>query len=126
MKWLVCVCFALVLISQEACADEALKIDERVWTTDVLLVREAPGTISSQTDSMIKGTVGTVIEGPIYEEGYNWWKIKYDTGTVGWSAENWLQKAPAEPQHSDSFAAWGEEAINWSNSRLGQAKWYGL
>jgi hypothetical protein len=57
-------------------------------------VRSKPSTDRS---SKIRGTqatgaLGTVIDGPSVASGYTWWKINYNSGADGWSAENYLQK----------------------------------
>jgi hypothetical protein len=35
---------------------------------------------------------GSVIDGPVSRSGYVWWKINFDSGPDGWSAEPWLKK----------------------------------
>jgi uncharacterized protein YgiM (DUF1202 family) len=36
------------------------------------------------------GTNGTVLEESVYADGYEWFKVEYEDGTVGWSAANWF------------------------------------
>jgi GH25 family lysozyme M1 (1,4-beta-N-acetylmuramidase) len=44
------------------------------------------------------GTLGTILQGPIYGASYQRWQIRYADGTVGWSAEDFLtQVADAVP-----------------------------
>lgn len=38
------------------------------------------------------GAIGTILEGPVYCDGYNRWRIRWSDGLVGWSAENWLRR----------------------------------
>ena len=121
---LVFVCIMLALMAQGAYAEEAFSAGDRVQTTDILHVRGAPGTSSPEIDTMIKGAVGTVVEGPVSKEGYNWWNICYDLGTTGWSAENWLEKALTEPQPPSDFALWSENAIKWSEEHNGKRYWW--
>ncbi len=121
---LVFVCIMLALMAQGAYAEEAFSAGDRVQTTDILHVRGAPGTSSPEIDTMIKGAVGTVVEGPVSKEGYNWWNICYDLGTTGWSAENWLEKALTEPQQPSDFALWSENAIKWGEERNGRKDWW--
>ncbi len=74
---------------------------------------------------MIKGSVGTVVDGqPVLKEEYNWWNISYDSGTTGWSADNWLEKVPAEPQQPADFATWSEDAIKWGENHMGSEAWW--
>ncbi len=45
-----------------------------------------------------EGTVGTIVSGPVFAEGYNRWRIRYQGDTVDrWSAEDFLQPAPPPP-----------------------------
>jgi hypothetical protein len=110
----------LTLMAQGACADGAFSDGDRVWTTDILHMRDALGTALSGIGSMIKGSIGTVVDGPVFEGEYNWWNISYDAGTTGWSAENWLQKSQTEPQQPTDFAIWSENAIRWGETTLVQ------
>ncbi len=63
-----------------------------------LRVRVAPGTsepdVSSEyyPGSMPVGSLGTVVDGPEEADGYVWWRIDYDRGVVGWSAQDWLER----------------------------------
>ena len=75
-----------------------ISIDSRVQTTSMLRVRSAAGVNASWVNNVTGGTLGTVVNGPMYADGYTWWHVTYDNGTSGWSAGNWLAK------HS-SFAA---------------------
>jgi len=59
---------------------------------DVLNVRSTPnGTILSPAQT--RGIQGRVIAGPQNLGGYNWWQIDFDSGSDGWSAEDFLVKA---------------------------------
>jgi hypothetical protein len=45
-----------------------------------------------------EGTVGTIVSGPVFAEGYNRWEIRWKGETATrWSAEDWLVAAPAPP-----------------------------
>lgn len=124
MNWLAFICMVLILMAQEACAEGAFSDGDRVRTMGILHVRDAPGTSSSEIGSMIKGSVGTVIDGPVFTEEYNWWNISYDAGTTGWSAENWLQKDQAESQQPTDFTIWSENAIKWGENHTGSKDWW--
>ena len=64
-----------------------------VRVTTGLNVRTEPGTSGSKITTMAAGSTGTVLDGPVSAEGYVWWRISYDDGTTGWSADNWLESA---------------------------------
>lgn len=53
-------------------------------------VNPVPGIDSS--NSHMGGGTGLIVDGPQYASGLWWWKVDYDTGLDGWSAEYVLQK----------------------------------
>ncbi len=59
-----------------------------------LNVRQAPGTTAAVVTRVGDGHVFTVLEGPQAADGYQWWKVQDDQGTVGWVAANWLEPIP--------------------------------
>ncbi len=66
--------------------------DRTQVTASLTNVRSTPGgTIIGEQS---RGSLGTVIEGPVTVADYIWWKINYDIGVDGWSAGNLLGKAP--------------------------------
>jgi hypothetical protein len=64
---------------------------QEVVTTDALKVRENPGLSSPEIKTQPKGTSGKILEGPVCADNYVWWKVKYQDGTTGWSAQDWLE-----------------------------------
>lgn len=105
-----------------------LKVRDLVRATDNLNVRTGPGLSFSLADTMLRGNKGVVLAGPIGADGYNWWKISYDIGVTGWSADEWLELAPSRPQPPSDFTSWVDEAVNWAAQRMGNDSWagYGL
>jgi len=129
MKRLLFAFIMLALLAQGACAEGKFNVGDSVWTkADTSLnVRKESGTSSPVIDTLIKGTVGTVVEGPVTKDGYVWWNISYDVGTIGWSAEDWLELAPsAGPQPPTDFSTWAEETISWAEERKDRRDWDGL
>lgn len=64
-----------------------------------LSLREAPGTGSTLIARLKAGTEVTVLEGPVQEGGYAWWKVQTADGQTGWAAEGdetmrWLVPLP--------------------------------
>jgi len=106
------------------------KLGERIWTTTDVKVRADPGLTSAQINSMadgnsmIKGNAGTVLDGPISKDGYTWWKVNYDIGVTGWSAENYLELVPNGPQQPSNFAQWSEDAIEWGENNINSRDWW--
>jgi len=80
--------------SQIACPAEGkpkFTQGQEVITTDALKVRENPGLGAKEIKVQPKGTSGKILEGPVCADNYIWWKVEYQDGTIGWSAENWLE-----------------------------------
>lgn len=104
-----------------------------IWSKADIKVRSSPGLDSVQINSLvegnslIKGCKGKIIDGPTEMDGYNWWKIDYDLGITGWSAENYIELAPDGPEAPDNFSQWSENAIEWATSadRIGSRSWNG-
>lgn len=74
---------------------------QEVITTDVLKVRVNPGLASQEIKIQPEGTSGKILEGPVCADDYTWWKVEYEDGTIGWSAEDWLEAR--EPQFRRSY-----------------------
>lgn len=71
-------------------------------TTVDLSVRDGPGTGYTRVDVAPTGTTGTVVDGPVDNDGYTWYKIEYDDGIAdGWSAlgDSWLVQARFNMDH---------------------------
>src|SRR6185437_14487024 len=46
------------------------------------------------------GTIGKVLQGPVYGNGYQRWLIQYSNGVTGWSAEGFLNTVtPGAPSN---------------------------
>lgn len=67
-------------------------VGDRVQTTAMLKVRSGPGTSYSWVNNVTALTGGKIVNDSHYSDGYNWWLVKYDNGTQGWSAQSWLRK----------------------------------
>jgi len=52
-----------------------------------LTVRAGPGRSSSEITRLEPGAYVTVVDGPAYADGWSWWKVRTDSGKVGWVAE---------------------------------------
>jgi len=52
-----------------------------------LVLHAQPQQHSSEATRLESGTLFTVIDGPVCANGWSWWKIHTDSGTVGWVAE---------------------------------------
>jgi predicted MPP superfamily phosphohydrolase len=64
---------------------------QEVITTDDLRVRSEPILNSQIIKTEPRNTSGKILEGPVCADNYVWWKVKYQDGTIGWSAQDWLE-----------------------------------
>lgn len=64
---------------------------ERVATIDNLNVRNAPGLSATVLGVQPPGTLGTVIGGPVFADGFRWWRVDFDTGVDGWVVQDFLE-----------------------------------
>jgi chitodextrinase len=72
---------------------KTFKAGDRVQTTGQVSVRSAPSQSGSVVGFQVKGTVGTVVAGPVYWNSQWWWRIDFVNGTDGWAPEGILKKA---------------------------------
>lgn len=82
---------------------------DKVATTDLLNVRSEPGLPADDYhDTRIsepkgKGSTGIILsDEPIYADGFAWWKIQYDDGTIGWSQDKRLELQQTETRSTAS------------------------
>ncbi len=52
-----------------------------------LRIRSASGLGGQITGMATKGLTGTILQGPVKTDGYNWYKIKFANGVTGWSSD---------------------------------------
>ncbi len=65
-------------------------VGRKMVTTEPVRVRSLPSLNAVQIGTQPPHTYGTVLDGPVDSGGHSWWKLKYDSGIVGWSAGVWL------------------------------------
>lgn len=78
------------LIAADVQAQPGFVPGGRVQTKKNVYVRSAPGLSSNLLGMQQQPALGTVFEGPIFSNGFNWWNIDYDDGMVGWTIEDYL------------------------------------
>lgn len=57
----------------------------------------SPDKCSASIGGRVHGDVGIVIDGPSFCENFTRYRIQWEDGTIGWSAQNWLRNAPPPP-----------------------------
>jgi uncharacterized protein YgiM (DUF1202 family) len=71
--------------AQEYAPSQAVFVD-----TDGLNFRSDPGLDGEVVDLLPFGTEGTVVDGPVEEDGYSWYELDLDNGGSGWVAGGFL------------------------------------
>jgi len=69
---------------------QQISIGGRAWVCtayDRLVVHSAPRRSSSEVTRLEPSTYVTVVGGPTCTDGWSWWEIRTDSGSVGWVAE---------------------------------------
>jgi|GEM_PF-6877442 tetratricopeptide (TPR) repeat protein len=70
--------------------EDLLKLDDIVLITSgsvPLRVREEPSLSAEQVGTFREGMQALVLAGPVYADGYRWWRLRGDDNSIGWSAE---------------------------------------
>ena len=66
------------------------KIRDHVQASDNLNVRENPSVKGNIITVISKGSTGTILSNCISTDNYHWWKVKWNSGSEGWSAGEYL------------------------------------
>jgi hypothetical protein len=69
----------------------------RITTIDVVNVRSTPTTSASVVGVVQNRQNGTIIDGPHSQDGYTWWRIRYDNRIEGWTADKFIRVGAASP-----------------------------
>ena len=76
-----------------------LQIGSHVKTTAALNVRNEPNLKSGKIlCTQPSGALGTIIGGPVEQQGYTWWYLNFDASCDGYSVQDYLELVPAEGQ----------------------------
>lgn len=68
--------------------DQPVTVDGQARVnTDRLRLRAAPRLTGDVVDTLVSGALVTVIEGPVREDGYLWWRVETGDGVQGWAIE---------------------------------------
>lgn len=92
-----------------------------LYTTSDLSVREGPGLDYNRIAVADQYTGGNIVDGPVDNDGYRWWKIEYnedsDNGLVtGWSVQKYTAHAdfnyPIRGEVSQKWKSGDHEALD--------------
>ena len=53
--------------------------------------RSGPGTDYLTLSILLDGAELLVLDGPEEGDGFTWWRLEMEDGTIGWAAEDWLR-----------------------------------
>jgi uncharacterized protein YgiM (DUF1202 family) len=70
----------------------ALKTGDSVTTISGVNVRKGAGLTENVLGIEVRGSLGTIISGPIRQSGYTWWQVRYSNNLTGWTAGTGLRK----------------------------------
>lgn len=59
-----------------------------------LRLRSGPGLDYVTYKIVPEGSVLKVLSGPEEADGFTWWRLEDEEGTVGWAVEDWLEPVP--------------------------------
>ncbi len=85
---------ALVTATTWPSTSNKFSINNRIKTTSTLNVRQTPSSSGTLLGSQPSDSLGTVIGGSTYADGYWWWQINYDIDPDGWSIESGMDLPP--------------------------------
>src|SRR3989344_4174855 len=66
-------------------------IGDAIKATAKVDVRGIPGLQNEIWGSQVSGSTGTIIDGPVFLDGYTWWRVNYRWAPDGWSVETYLE-----------------------------------
>ncbi len=92
------------------------------FAIDDLNVREGPGLDYQVAATEPRNALGTVVDGPVEADAQVWWRLRYEDGIIGWSAEEWLRmgvaigkcdfSTPVDLRQGSSYDIMGSDAFD--------------
>lgn len=87
-----CIIIALLMFTTNSQATQRFNREDRaIVTVEALSVRQTSSTLSEKLDTLKKDDVVVILKGPSFNNGYEWYKIKFEN-KMGWVAGNYLEK----------------------------------
>ncbi len=95
----------------------------RITVVGGLNVRDQPTVRTPAVTLLAQGKRITVLEGPVSSDGYIWWKVDDNQGTVGWVAggqglEDWISPQVGEARPVNRSPVVGDRVIVTLNGEL--------
>jgi uncharacterized protein YgiM (DUF1202 family) len=86
--------------------------DDVVVDTDALNLREGPGTANQVIAVLESGTMGTITDGPVADDSYDWYELSVTGVGSGWVAGDFLAAAESGVFPVDSVVVVNTDALN--------------
>lgn len=86
--------------------------DDVVVNTDALNLRSGPGTANSVIAVLESGTIGTITDGPVAGDNYDWYELSVTGVGSGWVAGTFLAAAESGAFPVDSVVVVTSDALN--------------
>ena len=92
---------------------------EVTGTGNGLNVRSSPASSGTIVGAEKDGARGVVLEGPVVDSSFTWWRVQWENGVMGWSVGNFLKVAapiliPSAPTAFGAAPGIESVALSWS------------
>ncbi len=89
-----------------------------IFAASSVNVRSGPRLNEGVVATYSRGKLGFIMAGPITADGYEWYQVRWEGGTDGWSAKEFLSPAPFDDNPGGQFAIGDRaEATEYINIR---------
>jgi len=87
-------------------------VGDVVATTTAANVRSAPAVGDNVRFTNPEGTRGVIKDGPETADGYDWWRVVYENGVAGWTADSTLGAAGVTFLHDQRVATTADLVVH--------------
>jgi hypothetical protein len=87
---------------------------DAVHATEYAAIRDSPTTSASKAGTTEPGDWGTLVAGPKWSDGYEWWKVDFHTDYDGWVAAKSLEEGMLYGCNS----AWDNTDNQWALAKI--------
>ena len=100
----------------------AIAVGNTIQFTANTNIRSCASTSCGIITTASSGSTASVIGGPQYANGYQWWNVRLSSGTTGWAVSNWMTVVSSSPPtlsvsvNPSSITAGQSTTFSWSSS----------
>src|SRR3989338_7368125 len=114
----------LIVVSSVMTAQyvSAIAVGNTIQFTANTNIRSCASTSCGIITTASSGSTASVIGGPQYANGYQWWNVRLSSGTTGWAVSNWMTVVSSSPPtlsvsvNPSSITAGQSTTFSWSSS----------